>query len=270
LSFPGGQRDGRSARPRISADAVRSRAEQLASSGMPMQMAMAVAGGKLSLNEALERLSRRDAVEKLVERYSLSRALAMQVVLGHASLESILQKRRFEAHREQHREHSVLDAAAANGEPITLVLHSRRRITGRVLLCDAYLVRFQRDESSEAESAGAPRPEEIPAEDLHKLQIKYAYSPDDAKRVRKVLRVDRSTEAVPAEPIPRPQDRYACSDWRLFQYVDTGHEVQVTTLEGDQLRGHVEWFGRFEFGIRVKGGAAVTVFRHALFDLRLV
>ena len=40
--------------------AARARAEQLESSGMPMPLALAVAYGKLSLNDALERLARKE------------------------------------------------------------------------------------------------------------------------------------------------------------------------------------------------------------------
>ena len=43
---------------------VKSRADALAAQGMPYQMAMAVAHGRMDLNEALERMSRKDRVRQ--------------------------------------------------------------------------------------------------------------------------------------------------------------------------------------------------------------
>lgn len=223
---------------------------------MPIQMAMAVAHGKLSLNEALQKLARRDAVTRMMEKHGLSRALATQVALGQASLEEILSERRLDQHRADYRDHSVLDAAVASAAPLTLLLHGHRRVTGTILSVEAYRFRIKTEEGAE--------------EDVHKLQAKLAFQPDAYKRLRKVLRMDKALEASPLPPVERPQDRYGCSDRRLFKYLDTKVEVQATTLEGEIVRGCVSWFGRYEFGLKLKGDAEVVVFRHALHDLREV
>lgn len=236
--------------------AIRQRAEELAAAGMPIQMAMAIAHGKLSLNEALQKLARRDAVTRMMEKHALSRALATQVALGQASLEEILAERRFEQHRIDFRDHSILDASAASGAPLTLLLHGKRRITGQILESEAYRFKIRTEEGVE--------------EDVHKLQAKLAFHPDAYKRLRKVLRVDKALDAAPLQPVERPQDRYGCSDRRLFKYLDTKVEVQATTLEGDQIRGTLSWFGRYELGVGLKHEAEVVVFRHALHDLREV
>lgn len=236
--------------------AIRARADELHAAGMPHQMALAVAHGKLRLNEALERLARRDAVNRLMEKHDLSRALATQIALGQASLADVLARRRLTQHRDDNRDRSILDEAVADSRPLTLLLHGNRRAIGRVVLVDSYMFRFQ--------------PEEGEAEDLHKLQVKIAFSPDAYKKVKKSLRVDKKVQEAPAGPIARPQDRYTCSDKRLFRYLDQGTEVQATTLEGDQVRGQVTWFSRYEFGLRLKGDVELVVFRHALADLREV
>lgn len=221
-----------------------------------MQMALAVAHGRLSLNEALEKLAQRESVNRLMEKHELSRALATQVALGQASLDTVLSRRRLQAHRDENRSRSVLEEAAQTGEPMTLMLHGHRRVTGRILAVDAYMLRFQ--------------PEEGEAEDIHKLQVKLAFVPEAYKRVRKVLKYEKALESSPHAPIPRPQDRYTCSDKRLFRYLDERVEVQATTLEGEQVRGAIVWFSRYEFGLQLKGDAELTVFRHALHDLREV
>ncbi len=249
-----GPGDRQKPRRQAASPAAKARARQLAASGMPMQMAMAVAHGKLSLNDALERMARSEAVDKLVERHSLSRGLAMQIALGQIELAYVLAQRRFIAHREQYRDRSVLDEVAGSGAVLSFALHGQRKVVGRIDIADAYLLRIACEDGS--------------TEDLHKLQVKFVFPAEEYKRVRKVLKSDK--EVPVREPIPRPQDRYTCSDRRLFRYLDEALEVVATTLEGDQLRGQVAWFSRFEFGLQLKGGASVTVMRHALHDLREV
>ena len=246
--------DGRARAKRTATEPrVKARADELHASGMPLQMAMAVAHGKLSLNEALEKLARRESVNRLMERHDISRALATQIALGQASLETVLARRRLAIHREVNRVRSVLDEHAAGGQAVTLLLHGHERVTGTVLAVDAYSFRF--------------RPEEGEEREIHKLQVKVAFPPEAYKRLRKILKFQKDLERSPHEPISRPQDRYTCSDKRLFRYMDEKVEVVATLLEGEQLRGTVNWFSRYEFGMGLKGDAEIAVFRHALHDL---
>lgn len=235
-------------------EAAKARANDLHASGMPIQLALAVAHGRMALNEALEKMALRDGVTRLMEKHQLSRALATQIALGQASLDMVLATRRMDDHRVTNRARSILDEAQASGAPLTLLLHGRKRITGKILLVDAYMFRVENEEG------GA-------IEDLHKLQVKVAFHPESYKRVRKGLKYDKALEREPRGPVPRPQDRYTCSDKRLFRYMDERVEVIATTLEGEVFHGHVEWFSRFEFCLGLKGDASVVVFRHALHDL---
>ncbi len=101
-------------------------------------------------------------------------------------------------------------------------------------------------------------------EEIHKLQIKYAHSPEVWKGAKKAIRSDKVVAKSPSEPQARPQDRYSCSDRRLFLYVDNKSEIAVTLIEGEVLRGVVTWFGRYEFCIQSRKGVEIVVFRHAL------
>ena len=230
---------------------VRQRAKELADNGMPYQMAMAVAQNRITLDDALERLARRAKVERLMRSHELSRALATQVVLGQADLDAFLMKRRMEQHRKANMNRSCLDEAQASGESLVFWLHGQRRVTAKVVSAEAYQVVVHED--------GQAEPEEV-----HKLQFKFAYAASDWKRVRKVLKKDKALTKEPKAPIERPQDRYTCSDKRLFRYVDAGTTVDVLLLEGELLRGQVAWFGRYELGLKIKGDVHITVFRHAL------
>lgn len=237
-----------------SEEQARKKAEELAATGMPFQMAMAVAHGKLTLSEALERMARQDKAVTLMKRHDLSRALATQVAMGHADLDRVLARQRFEAHRVQFRTHSILEVFAESGEPLTLDMHGRRRLTGVVSDMTPYSFNL-------AVEGGEP-------EEIHKLQAMAAWSPDVWKRVRKVLKTDKTRGGAPKDPVPKPQDRYPCSDKRLFRCLDEKTPVTVTTLEGMQLSGLVRWVSRFELGLTLKADAEAVIFRHALDHLR--
>lgn len=230
---------------------VRQRADELHANGMPYQMAMAVAHGKLELNEALERLERKEQVNKLMRKHDLSRALATQVAIGHADLDQVLARRRREAHRGENRDRTCLVASEV---PITLGLMGKRVVTGVITQAEAYTFRF-RERGAEEDA------------DIHKLKVKYAYAPGDWKKAKKAIRMDKRIASLGEEPALRPQDRYSCSDKRLFAYMDANTEVGATLMEGEQVRGVVRWFGRYEFGLEVRGGVELTIFRHALRDL---
>ncbi len=234
---------------------VKQKAQELTRSGMPFQMAMAVAQGRMELNEALERLARRAEVDRLVRKHGLSRSLATQVAMGHADLEAYLAKQRMENHLQEYLQHSCLDQSLRLEQPWVFGLHGQRRVEAAVTSNDAYTVMLSGKEGEQ---------------EVHKLQFKYGYLPDAWKKVRKSLKKDKALASSPREPITRPQDRYSCSDKRLFRYMDEETMIDVTLLEGEIFRGQVSWFGRFEFGLQLKGGVEVVIFRHALHRIAAV
>jgi hypothetical protein len=224
--------------------------------GIPHNLAWQVATGAMSLNEVLERLARNDKVDGLMRRFDLPKSLATQVALGQADLDQVLRKRRMEKEMERSRERSFLLEVTQGGVPVVLGLHGRRTDKGFVRSVDQY------DFSFEARGADA-------AETVHKLQIKWACLGDDELKVRKAHKKDKDRDAD-SEPVWKPQDRYGCSDKRLFGYLDDCEDIQVTLLEGDRFTGHVTWMGRWEFGMELKKGAQVVIFRHAIADVRRV
>lgn len=237
-------------------DPVAARAAEIArNTGLPPGTARQVAAGKLDLNEVLKRMAVADEVNRIMVQHELNRALATQVVLGHAVLDDVLSRRRIEVHLAEHHDRSVLDAAAASGKELTLGLHGHRTVRGTVVGVDRYEITF-RDAESGAESV------------VHKLQVKYAFDPEDYKKIKKGLDYDKARREQAVEPRPRPQDRFGCSDKRLGQAWDRKLPVTAVTLEGECFSGEVAWIARFEFGLRVRAGAEVVVFRHALDDFR--
>lgn len=231
----------------------RARFDELRAAGIPEHHARQVAQGHAELNDILELLAQREEIDRIMKEHDLSRALATQVVKGHADLDAYLAKRRFEAHRAEHTMHSVLEDAVADGEVRVFGLFGGERVEAKVLSTDVYEVELEIDGE---------------ARTVHKLEFKYAYKPADTKGVRKASRRDKALAAEDLRPADAPQDRYTCSDKRMFRYVDEATPLEVTLLGGEILHGTVAWFGRYEFALEVKGGAHVVCFRHALKDLR--
>jgi len=229
----------------------RQKLRELVDLGLPTSMANLVARGKMDLNDALSRLAREREVDRLMERHGLTRALATQVSMGHADLDRFLLRRRLERYRKSERDRSFFDDCLPTKTPLALAVLGGERYMGVLEDVRAYEVVMEGD----------------PARVLHKLDIKLMWKQDDWKRVRKVLKRDKSIAERALRPAEKPQDRYSCSDKRFFRYMESDRKVAVTTIEGDHLRGTVAWFGRFEFGLQIRDDVVVGVMRHALYDL---
>jgi len=219
--------------------------------GMPYQMAMAVAHGKLDLNVALQRMAQKDKVTKLMERHDLSRALATQIAIGHADLNQVLGRRRLDAHRAENRDRTCLLVGVGTK---AFGLNGSELFKGEATEVSAYSAFLKEDGADEAV-------------EVHKLRFKYCYDPRDWKAVRKGIKKPKKKSEEPVEPAVRPQDRYSCSDRRVFALMDGKKDVTASLLEGEQIRGRITWFSRYELGFEVKGGTEIVVFRHALQNL---
>ena len=248
--------DGSSAKKRIpprwqqASAEVRRRAEELEGSGFPLEMAWDVALGTLDFNEALERLARREAVTKLMQRHGLSKALATQVALGHADLDRVLFRREFQAHREAHRSKTCL----VEGADLTLFCWGGVRRQGQVVSAGPYEVSWK--ERGEATAVK-----------VHKLEIQYAT--EGVQTGDGPPRGGASTSAS-LRPQRRPQDRYHCSDRRLYTQIKEGREVCITLLDDQKFYGRLLWFSRYELGLALGGGGHVVIFRHAVARLQSV
>jgi sRNA-binding regulator protein Hfq len=232
----------------------REKAEELVqTTGLPRNLAFQVAMGNLSLSDALNKLAFRDEVEKLIRRHELQRSLATQIAMGQVSLDSVLQKQRIHEYFEENDARSILAESASTGMRITLLLHGQKRVQGRVLEVGAYDFSFQ----------GKGEPVTI-----HKLQAMAGW---DARRNAAVLssiKTNRSRDQV-CEPIVKPQDRFHCSNRRLFQYMESGERLTIHLLEGAMLSGTIDWISRWELGLTLKKGPVAVIFRHAMAELEV-
>lgn len=222
--------------------------------GVPLEVARLVALGRLDLNEAIKRMAFADEVTSLITRHGLDRALATQVALGHADLDRALRKRRVAAFIAAGRGRDVLEAAAASGVELVVGVHGRLLLRVRVAKCEPYEIHGINLDNNEAVL-------------LHKTRLKFACEAARWQKARKAMVWDSDRKARTVEPILRPQERFACSNGRLGEVLDRQAEVTVTLVEGEVFVGPLAWVGRWEVGLRTKGGD-VVIFRHAIDDLR--
>ncbi|MFT5586429.1 MAG: sRNA-binding regulator protein Hfq [Cognaticolwellia sp.] len=217
--------------------------------GLTRALAAQVASGHVDLDTVLQRMALQARVDSLMRRHELGRALATQVAMGQADLERVLFKRRMELHFAEMGSRSVLKQSVADGLPMYLCLHGQRHLDGPVASVDQY--EFTTGDES-----------------IHKLQLKWACALKDKKKARRALSWDKERRAAPQEPVWTPQQRFCCSNKRLFTLMDRERSIHLQLLEGEQFIGQVKWVGRFEFALAVKGGVELVIFRHALESLK--
>ena len=224
--------------------------DRLEGQGMPRNLAVAVARGKLDLNQALERMARSDRVDRLVRRHQIDRGLATQVVLGQADLEQLLHKRRFEQYKSDCFSRSFLDEALSSEAAVVLGLCGGRQEKGSLAEVAQFEVTF-------VDQKGVPS-------SVRKIDIKYAYLAKEWKSIARLFKQKRADKAVAVEPILKPQDRFRCSDKRLFRILERNGQVELKLLEGEHLSGELAWISRYECGLNIGSDTILTVFRHAL------
>lgn len=223
--------------------------------GLPRDGAVRVAHGATTVDQEIERLALQDEVQRLMTEHNLNRALATQIARAQISLELVLSRRRIAEHLDNGRNRCVLEEAVTSGQELTLGLHGHRIVRAQVKAVEKYEVVLKNLDTNEEER-------------VHKLQIKFAYSSAELKKVKKAMTWDKVRKERTVEPVTRPQDRYACSDRRLGLAWDRKQDVTAVLLEGECFTGAVSWVSHYEFGLRGRHGGEVTIFRHALDDFR--
>lgn len=226
-------------------------------SNIPFSAAVRVVLGKTTLNDILQEMLREEKIKKLIETYDINRALATNIALGRTDLNVVLLRRRKNQTLHDHYDQSCLEDALAKKHKLALGIHGNKKIIGRVVEVGKYSFQFLEDGQT------------VPVE-IHKTQLKFAYDPEQYKLLRKFMDVDNTVKKLALEPILRAKDRYHFKNLLLQQSIDERREVESISLEGDTFKGTVEWFGRWEFGMKFKGGLRVTIFRHAIYRVKML
>ncbi|MDY6971569.1 MAG: hypothetical protein SV775_04475 [Thermodesulfobacteriota bacterium] len=149
---------------------------------------------------------------------------------------------------------SVFDQATVSGQVWELYLHKH-------LIIKAQVVKNMKYDLKVKIEGGGDEP-------LAKTDIKLLYPEGLSESVRPLIKTDMKVRSRQIEPILAPHLRHHIKNKSLFPLMKERQVVFLTLLEGEIVKGVIAGFSRYEITINLKGGIAVTVLRHGVFDLR--
>ena len=148
---------------------------------------------------------------------------------------------------------SVFAQALTGKELWALQLHGRRLVLARIVEDRTYEIKIAGEEGAE--------------EDLTKIQVKYLYPATAAAAVQPLIKTDPKVAALGLEPIVKYKGRHFVKNKTLYPLMKERQVVFFTLVEGEVIRGLVQDFSRYDITVKMKGGTALTILRHAIYEL---
>jgi sRNA-binding regulator protein Hfq len=108
------------------------------------------------------------------------------------------------------------------------------------------------------------RPDKEEPLTLHKHDVKLYFLAKDKKAVVKTLEWGDQSRTLAPDHLKDRNNRKDVKA-RTYQHaMDAGKSVTWTTAEGEQVRGKVAWYGRYEVVLSLAKGPNVVMMRHAV------
>ncbi|MBI2568214.1 MAG: hypothetical protein HYV63_14400 [Candidatus Schekmanbacteria bacterium] len=222
-----------------------------------MGMAVAVAQGKLTLDEAVKRLLSKERRRKLSEDHGLPPSFAGQVASGTISLDDALLFHRRTTYWSRNIGRTFFFDCRKQGTEIVLELQPHCCLRGKVENLAQYMFAF--------------RPDDGPVHHLHKLFVKYAYPLASEAVVSAARSTDEGVRNLHIPPRARTRERPKIRRNELLDAMDRRAEVRMVLIEGEVFSGRVNWVSRFEVGLELAGqqedgagGPEIWILRHAI------
>lgn len=227
----------------MSRNRQRREAERLTFSyGLSKPLALQVVRGQLDLTEALRQDKQEKTIERLVNDHDLHHSLAVQISRGELDETEVLNrvygKRTIEANQDR----SIWNDALSEQARVQIHLHNQEQKAIEISEVEQYDILC-------ADGLRIP-----------KVNIKVAH------RLNEEM-IFEQQDAAPCPPIERPEKRYRLSNSRLYSFLQSGRELQVSILEGLICTGQLVWFNQWELGFENVHGE-FSVFRHAVTHLK--
>jgi sRNA-binding regulator protein Hfq len=233
--------------PRLKALAERISTE----SGIPLADARKVASGKETLADVLRRLRLKEEVARAAENQLLLTKFVGQVLAGRISLEEGLSFSRLHKRKNSpdYGRCHLADSKYQQQE-VTLALVGRTLVTGTVKQESAFELVVTTREGESVQ--------------VSKHNVKFFFAAEDKKVLLKNMERRPDVPPVETDFLAHRRNRKDYKAVGLLAREDRKQTTQWTTVEGEVLRGTVEWFGRFEIRFKTTRGAEVILMRHAL------
>jgi len=159
----------------------------------------------------------------------------------------------FSDYKKEHYESSCFNARETSGEPTRFLLHGQTSLTGTITRQTPYDLYI----------AGEQGETVVP-----KVEVKYHFPASSDEVITKLIKTDKKVKALALGPIHAPAHRYFIKNKTLYPLIKERQVMLITLLEGEVIKGLVENFSHYDVEIRMKGGVALTVLRHAVYDIR--
>jgi hypothetical protein len=253
----------------------RAKADELMErSGIPRPMALQVASGQMTLNDALTRLMRKEQARKLAEKEGIELNEAFHVLSGKVSVEQLQILKQLKVSPARQPDRSVLVDLLESGAPAMFHRFGHEPYEARVVGVEKY--------DCTLESPDGER------EELQKHELKLAAplpatagegaSPSAASEEQApgpTFSHDAEVAAQELGPSIRFTDRFRSSKRVLFRLYRDQIPMRVTFRDGEQLEGYVGWHGKYEYQLlgaipidedltRPLAPGHVVIFRHAM------
>ncbi len=251
MTYPEDRKSGAKPRRRLP-QAIDAKARDLEVKwSLPRNVAVQIAQGKLELEGVLQKIQLREKVDRLLEKGELFPPLGPQVVAGSWSLERALFHTRLRASKgAPDYMRSFLDEFAREERPVALAMVGGKLLQGTVV------------ESRQFDLVLRPR-EGGDNLTIVKHDIKFFFDGTRRKHLLKSIKWGVAEELVNADCLRRIGARNDVKARILLELQESGRAIEWQTIEGDNVRGRIGWFGRYEVMLQLPKGD-VFVMRHAV------
>ncbi|SCY78095.1 hypothetical protein [Desulfoluna spongiiphila] len=159
----------------------------------------------------------------------------------------------FSDYKKEHYDFSCFNALETSGEPTRFLLHGGKSLTGSITRQTPYDIYVGGEEGETL---------------VPKVEVKCHFPASSDEVLTKLIKMDKKVKTLELGPIHAPAHRYFIKNKTLYPLIKERQVMILTLLEGEVVKGLVENFSRYDIEMRMKGGVAITVLRHAVYDMR--
>lgn len=159
----------------------------------------------------------------------------------------------FTEYKKEHYEHSSFAALEKTKEETLFLLHGHNSVKGTLARQSTYDLHIE-----------GPDGEMV----VPKVEVKAHLPSAFAESAGSLIKTDKQVAAMALGPIHAPAHRFFIKNKTLYPLIRERQVVLITLLEGEVIKGLVDYFSRYDVGVLMKGGVSITILRHAVYDVR--
>lgn len=107
-------------------------------------------------------------------------------------------------------------------------------------------------------------------EKIEKLNILFCYKRENEKDVLAGLGEDSAVRALNLQPVREKESRYEVPLSLVQKAAQDGNPLRVVLNDGTLVEGTIDWHSSYFIKIKLRPGASLVVFNHAIHDVDMV